>query len=91
MLELGPDELLFHAEVGAYAGECGVDVLIAVGPLAAHMGAQYGGEMHAVADAAAAAALVAEVVSPGDTVLVKASRGVGLEAVAEGMRAAAGT
>ena len=90
MLELGRDELRFHAEIGAHAGECGVDVLIAVGPLAAHMGARYGGEMHAVADAAAATALAAELVRPGDTVLVKASRGVGLEAVTAGMRAAAG-
>jgi UDP-N-acetylmuramoyl-tripeptide--D-alanyl-D-alanine ligase len=91
MLELGRDELRFHAEIGAHAGECGVDVLIAVGPLAAHMGARYGGEMHAVQDAAAAAQLAAELVVPGDTVLVKASRGVGLEAVSAGMRAAAET
>ena len=90
MLELGHDELRFHAEIGAHAGECGVDVLIAVGPLAAHMGARFGGEMHAVADATAATALAAELVRPGDTVLVKASRGVGLEAVTAGMRAAAG-
>ena len=54
------------------------------------MGARYGGEMHAVADAAAAAELAAELVRPGDTVLVKASRGVGLETVSEGLRAAAG-
>jgi len=90
MLELGPDELRFHAEIGAHACDCGVDVLIAVGPLAAHMGARYGGEMHAVADAAAAAELATQLVQPGDTVLVKASRGVGLEAVSAGMRAAAG-
>ncbi|MCW3012173.1 MAG: hypothetical protein JWO90_2577, partial [Solirubrobacterales bacterium] len=40
---------------------------------------------HAVADAAAAAALVPGLVEPGDTVLVKASRGVGLEAVVEAL------
>jgi len=90
MLELGPDELRFHAEVGAYASACGVEILIAVGPLAAHMGARYGGEMHAVGDAAEAAELAVELVKPGDTVLVKASRGVGLEAVCASMRAAAG-
>ena len=90
MLELGPDELRFHAEIGAHAGDCGVEVLIAVGPLAAHMGARYGGEMHAVADAGAAAQLAAQLVRPGDTVLVKASRGVGLEAVGAGLREAAG-
>jgi UDP-N-acetylmuramoyl-tripeptide--D-alanyl-D-alanine ligase len=88
MLELGPDEIGFHEQLGAYAGERGVDVLIAVGPLAAHMAAGYGGELHAVADAAAAATLAGELVRPGDTVLVKASRGVGLEVVADGLRAA---
>jgi UDP-N-acetylmuramyl pentapeptide synthase len=38
-----------------------------------------------VADAGEAAALVPGLVRPGDTVLVKASRGVGLEAVAEAL------
>jgi UDP-N-acetylmuramyl pentapeptide synthase len=38
-----------------------------------------------VADATEAAALLEQLVLPGDTVLVKASRGVGLEAVAEAL------
>jgi UDP-N-acetylmuramyl pentapeptide synthase len=66
-------------------------VLVAVGPLAAHMGARFHGERHFVPDAVAAASLAQELVRPGDTVLVKASRGVGLEAVAEGLRALAAT
>ena len=41
-------------------------------------------------DAAAAASLTGELVRPGDTVLVKASRGVGLEVVAEALVAADG-
>src|SRR5689334_5258876 len=77
MLELGPEEGRFHEEVGAYARQR-ADVLITVGPRAAAMEGD-----HAVADAREAAALVASLVEPGDTVLVKASRGVGLEAVAE--------
>ena len=59
-----------------------------VGPLAERMGAAFGAgaaAVHAVADASAAAALVPGLVRPGDTVLVKASRGVGLEAVAEAL------
>ena len=79
MLELGPDERRFHEEIGAYARER-ADVVVTVGPRAAAMAGD-----HAVADAAQAAALVAELVRPGDTVLVKASRGVGLEAVAEAL------
>jgi UDP-N-acetylmuramoyl-tripeptide--D-alanyl-D-alanine ligase len=88
MLELGPDEIRFHEQIGAYAGERGLDVLIAVGPLAAHMAAGFDGELHAVGDAAAAAVLAGELARPGDTVLVKASRGVGLEVVCAAIRAA---
>jgi UDP-N-acetylmuramoyl-tripeptide--D-alanyl-D-alanine ligase len=77
MLELGPDERRFHEEVGAYA-RARADVLVTVGERAAAMAGD-----HAVADAAQAADLVERLVRPGDTVLVKASRGVGLEAVSE--------
>jgi UDP-N-acetylmuramyl pentapeptide synthase len=89
MLELGPDERLFHEELGDYAAAAGVDVLVAVGPLAAQIRERFEGELHTVHDAAAAAALLPGLVTPGDTVLVKGSRGVGLEVVAEGLRAAA--
>jgi UDP-N-acetylmuramoyl-tripeptide--D-alanyl-D-alanine ligase len=85
MLELGPGEREHHKEIGAYAASAGVDVLIAVGPRSAAMLDTFGGEAHAVEDAAAAAALATELVGPGDVVLVKASRGVGLEAVAEAL------
>jgi UDP-N-acetylmuramoyl-tripeptide--D-alanyl-D-alanine ligase len=87
MLELGPDERRFHAELGHRARDAGVDVLVTVGPLAAEAGAALtGGEVHAVASAAEAAALVPGLLRPGDTVLVKGSRGVGLEVVAEALR-----
>ncbi|MEA2155561.1 MAG: UDP-N-acetylmuramoyl-tripeptide--D-alanyl-D-alanine ligase [Solirubrobacteraceae bacterium] len=90
MLELGPDEGRYHAEIGAHAAQQGVDVLVTVGPLAAQMAEGFGGgELHGAADAAEAAALARELLRPGDTVLVKASRGVGLEVVAQGLSAAA--
>ena len=89
MLELGPDEGRLHAEIGAHAAQRGVDVLVTVGSLAARMGLEFDGELHAVADAAGAAALACELLRPGDTVLVKGSRGVGLEVVAQGLQAAA--
>jgi UDP-N-acetylmuramoyl-tripeptide--D-alanyl-D-alanine ligase len=85
MLELGPGEREHHAEIGAYAASAGVELLIAVGPRSAAMLGRYDGEAHAVADAAAAAELARELVKPGDVVLVKASRGVGLEVVAEAL------
>jgi UDP-N-acetylmuramoyl-tripeptide--D-alanyl-D-alanine ligase len=87
MLELGPGEARFHEEIGEHARERGVDVLVTVGPRAAHMAAPFGGQSHAAADAAEAAGLVPDLVMPGDTVLVKASRGVGLEAVTEALQA----
>jgi UDP-N-acetylmuramoyl-tripeptide--D-alanyl-D-alanine ligase len=88
MLELGPDEQSEHRSLGEYAAASGVDVLVAVGPLSvASMPAAFGGEAYEAADAEAAASLVAGLVGPGDVVLVKASRGVGLEVVAEALRA----
>jgi UDP-N-acetylmuramoyl-tripeptide--D-alanyl-D-alanine ligase len=41
-----------------------------------------------VADADEAGALVPELLAPGDVVLVKGSRGIGLEVVAEALAAA---
>lgn len=81
MLELGPREREFHAEVGQEATDAGVDVLVTVGRLAASMAERFGGESVAVSDADEAAAIVPGLVAPGDVVLVKGSRGVGLELV----------
>jgi UDP-N-acetylmuramoyl-tripeptide--D-alanyl-D-alanine ligase len=87
MLELGPDEARFHAEVGAHARDAGVDVLVAVGPRAAHLADGYG-EVVALPDAQAAADALPALLQPGDTVLLKGSRGVGLEVVARALEAA---
>ncbi|HSD77439.1 MAG TPA: cyanophycin synthetase, partial [Solirubrobacteraceae bacterium] len=83
MLELGPGERRFHEEIGAHAAACGVELLVAVGPRARAIASGYGGagEVHEAAGAAAAAALVPGLLRAGDTVLVKASRGMALEAV----------
>jgi UDP-N-acetylmuramoyl-tripeptide--D-alanyl-D-alanine ligase len=85
MLELGPEEQRFHEEIGAHAQATGVDLLVTVGPRAAAMAAEFGGEIEQVGTAAEAARLVPTLLREGDTVLVKASRGVGLEVVAEGL------
>jgi UDP-N-acetylmuramoyl-tripeptide--D-alanyl-D-alanine ligase len=87
MLELGPDEARFHAEVGAHAKDAGVDLLVAVGPRAAHFADGYG-DVVALPDAQTAAETVPGLLRPGDTVLLKASRGVGLEVVARALEAA---
>jgi UDP-N-acetylmuramoyl-tripeptide--D-alanyl-D-alanine ligase len=87
MLELGPAEREFHAELGEQAAAAGVDVLVTVGPLAASIADRFGGEIHSVADAGEAAVVVPELLAPGDVVLVKASRGVGLELVCRALGA----
>jgi UDP-N-acetylmuramyl pentapeptide synthase len=86
MLELGPDELAYHEDLGRQAAARGVDVLVTVGPLAVASGHAFDGTTYAVADADEAAAILPELLEPGDVVLVKGSRGVGLEVVAEALR-----
>ncbi|HEX5927616.1 MAG TPA: UDP-N-acetylmuramoyl-tripeptide--D-alanyl-D-alanine ligase [Baekduia sp.] len=87
MLELGPDEVRFHEEIGAHARGAGLDLLVTVGPLAAAMGPAFGGRAVAVERADDVVGALRPLLAPGDTVLVKASRGVGLEVVAQGLAA----
>ena len=87
MLELGPDSPALHREIGEHASALGVELLIAVGPLAAEISRTFGGKAHAVPDAAAAGELLGEVLLAQDTVLVKGSRGVGLERAVESVSA----
>jgi UDP-N-acetylmuramoyl-tripeptide--D-alanyl-D-alanine ligase len=56
-----------------------------VGPRAAAMLEAFDGESHAVPDANEAAALLPELIGAGDVVLVKGSRGVGLERVTQAL------
>ncbi len=81
MLELGPGERSYHLEAGRQAAAAAVDVLVTVGPRAAAMAESFGGESYGALTAAEAAPLVRDLVRPGDVVLVKGSRGVGLEIV----------
>jgi UDP-N-acetylmuramoyl-tripeptide--D-alanyl-D-alanine ligase len=86
MLELGPSEHAFHAEVGEQAARAGVELLVTVGPRAAAMSERFPGVVRSVQDAAEAATVVPELVDTGDVVLVKGSRGVGLELVCRTLR-----
>lgn len=85
MLELGEAERRFHQEIGERADQLGIDVLVTVGQLASAIAERFDGEVYSVADAGEAAALVPELLQPGDVVLVKGSRGVGLELVSESL------
>jgi UDP-N-acetylmuramoyl-tripeptide--D-alanyl-D-alanine ligase len=81
MAELGRTGPDYHREVGAAAAELGVDELLAVGELArGYLGGGVTGRW--VPNVHDALREVDELVRPGDAVLVKASRAIGLEAVA---------
>jgi UDP-N-acetylmuramoyl-tripeptide--D-alanyl-D-alanine ligase len=79
MAELGLDGPAYHEEIGRLAAELGVEVL-GVGPLAKGYRAGLW-----VRSAEEALPLLDELVRPGDCVLVKGSRAVGLELVAEAL------
>jgi UDP-N-acetylmuramoyl-tripeptide--D-alanyl-D-alanine ligase len=81
MAELGRTGPEYHREVGAAAAALGVEELLAVGTLA-HGYLESGVPGHWVANVHDALRQLDELVRPGDAVLVKASRAVGLEAVA---------
>jgi len=80
MAELGRGASGYHREVGDHARAHGVDLLVGVGEPA-----RYYEPDELVATPAEAAELLAAQLEPGDTVLVKGSRSVGLEAVAEAL------
>ncbi|MCA0296891.1 MAG: UDP-N-acetylmuramoyl-tripeptide--D-alanyl-D-alanine ligase [Actinobacteria bacterium] len=83
MLELGPTAAEQHREVGVLAAELGVDALVAIGAHAADLAAGYGPATMLVPDKGTAVAVVSAWARPADVVLVKASRGLALETVAE--------
>ncbi|MQY16821.1 UDP-N-acetylmuramoyl-tripeptide--D-alanyl-D-alanine ligase [Streptomyces sp. RB5] len=89
MAELGDESMAEHDGVGRLAVRLNVSKLVAVGGREAawlQMGAynegSWGEESVHVSDAAAAIELLRSELRPGDVVLVKASRSVGLEKVA---------
>ncbi|MEU3026291.1 UDP-N-acetylmuramoyl-tripeptide--D-alanyl-D-alanine ligase [Streptomyces incarnatus] len=89
MAELGDEELAEHDAVGRLAVRLNVSKLVAVGgieaswlQLGAYNEGSWGEESVHVSDAQAAIDLLRSELRPGDVVLVKASRSVGLEGVA---------
>jgi UDP-N-acetylmuramoyl-tripeptide--D-alanyl-D-alanine ligase len=91
MAELGSLTDLAHFRLGEDLAAGGIDLLVTVGPRARRIaeGARAAGLPADCAmsadDAAGALGMVSGLVAPGDVVLVKASRVMGLEAIVEGV------
>ncbi|MZD04135.1 UDP-N-acetylmuramoyl-tripeptide--D-alanyl-D-alanine ligase [Streptomyces sp. SID5785] len=92
MAELGDESLAEHDAVGRLAVRLNVSKLVAVGgreaswlQLGAYNEGSWGEESVHVSDAQAAVDLLRSELRPGDVVLVKASRSVGLESVAQAL------
>jgi UDP-N-acetylmuramoyl-tripeptide--D-alanyl-D-alanine ligase len=85
MLELGSYAPRLHRLLGALVAQSGIRTVIAVGAMAEEVcrGAREKGmaanALHCVADATLAAQQLRAVAQPGDTVLLKGSRSIGLE------------
>ncbi len=83
MLELGDLGPALHESVGQFLGRAGINCLVTVGKLAAHIadGAEREGnvEVHRCSNQAEAQIALAAALRPGSTVLVKASRGMKFE------------
>ena len=91
MREIGDTSIMEHDAIGRLAVRLDVSRLVAVGDgaRALHLGAlqegSWGEESTWVPDIEAAVALLRAEVRPDDVVLIKASRSIGLEAVAEAL------
>lgn len=82
MYELGPDAATFHRVAGEHARELGIDSVIGVGELARDYRPD-----EWVSTPEQAAEIASEAISAGDLVLVKGSRGIGLDRFAERLAA----
>jgi UDP-N-acetylmuramoyl-tripeptide--D-alanyl-D-alanine ligase len=82
MMELGPEAEAYHREAGAHARQVGVGPIIGVGDLAR----EYAPDAWAP-DAEAAVPLAEAMLEPGDAILIKGSRAVGLELVSDELMA----
>ncbi len=90
ILELGEQSESCHRQVGAYVAECPVDVLITVGTearaIAAEAAKKEGLWIMSFATKEAGLKCLLSIVKDGDAILMKGSRGMGLEYAAAALR-----
>lgn len=87
MAELGSDAVAMHAEIGAYASQKEIDVLLTLGVLSVDAAKQFGGEGRAFAEVDDLVAALTPLLAPGTTVLVKGSRSMRMERVVKQIQA----
>ena len=86
MFELGAGAREYHQEAGALAGEVGVELLVCVGDEARWYAEGFPGKVLFYEDAEAAAEEIEGELRGGDYVVVKGSRGVGLERLTQRLK-----
>ena len=93
MLELGEASDAYHRQIGRVAATCGIDRLACVGPAArliAEAAIEAGlppGDVYRYNEVSSAASVVPGWLKTGDLVLLKASRGIYLELIAQAVSA----
>jgi UDP-N-acetylmuramoyl-tripeptide--D-alanyl-D-alanine ligase len=87
MAELGENAAAYHDEIGRLVRDLGVDHVFAIGPMAKHYTTHVNTSTWSakVEDRDAFLEQVRQELAPGDVVLVKGSRSVGLEFVASAL------
>jgi len=83
MLELGEREAELHAALGTFLKKQGVDLFVGVGRLMHSAVTAFGRGAHTVADTGAAADFLRPVLTAGDVILIKGSRGMKMERLCE--------
>ena len=90
MFELGENEKQMHAQIGTYAAENGVDCLICAGALSENMyeAAKAAGmtNVHHFADREELLQHLPTLLQEGDSVLIKASHGMGYDKIVEALQ-----
>lgn len=79
MFELGAGARAYHQEAGELAAEAGVDLLVCVGEEARWYAEAFPGQSLLYEEAESAASELGDALRPRDYVVIKGSRGVGLE------------
>jgi UDP-N-acetylmuramoyl-tripeptide--D-alanyl-D-alanine ligase len=88
MGEVGDQGPAFHAEVGAYAAECGIEAFYTLGDLCLHAGQAYGAAHH-FDNMDSLLAAVAQHAAQFQSIVVKGSRFMKMERVVEALQALA--